>query len=170
MVRKGPLAPYGREAETRTLALLDEALLAAGARPIPDPVVRQLQAAAPRDIQELLPHLQTRCAEYIQDAKLRLEKRAEAEAKAMLEILETQKKHLGETVARYERPEAQLRFQEFNEEERRQLESNQRYWGKRLSDLDKELRTEPDRIRNLYEVRAQRIEPIGLVYLWPVTG
>ncbi len=170
MVRKGPLAPYGREAESRTLALLDEALLPAGARPIPHPVVRQLQAAAPRDIQELLPRLEARCAEYIQDAKLRLEKRAEAEAKAMLEILETQKKHLGETVARYERPEAQLRFQEFNEEERRQLEANHRYWGKRLIDLDKELRTEPDRIRNLYEVRAQRIEPIGLVYLWPVTG
>ncbi len=83
----------------------------------------------------------------------------------MLEILETQKKHLSETVARYERPEAQLRFQEFNEEERRQLESNQRYWGKRLSDLDKELGTEPARIRNLYEVRAQRVEPKGLVYL-----
>lgn len=170
MVRKGPLAPYGREAETRTLALLDESLLTAGARPIPDTVVRQLQTAAPRDTQELLPHLQTRCAEYIEDAKSLLQKRAETEAKQMLEILETQKKHLSETVARYERPEAQLRFQEFNEEERRQLESNHRYWGKRLSDLDKELGTEPERIRNLYEVRAQRIEPIGLVYLWPVTG
>jgi hypothetical protein len=88
----------------------------------------------------------------------------------MLEILETQKKHLGETVARYERPEVQLRFQEFNDDERRQLEANQRYWGKRLNDLDKELQTEPDRIRNLYQVRAERIEPIGLVYLWPVTG
>jgi DNA-binding transcriptional regulator YiaG len=170
MVRKSPLSPYAREKETLTLRLLDEALLTAGVRPVPDTVVRQLQAAAPRDIQELLPHLSTRYAEYIRDAKSRLEKRAEAEAKAMLEILETQKKHLGETVARYERPEAQLRFQEFNEEERRQLESNQRYWGKRLSDLDKELGTEPDRIRSLYEVRAQRVEPIGLVYLWPVTG
>jgi len=55
-------------------------------------------------------------------------------------------------------------------EEQRQLESNQRYWGKRLTALGNELRTEPDRIRNLYEVHAQRIEPVGLVYLWPVTG
>lgn len=170
MVRKRALAPYGREAEARTLTLLDEALLSAGAQPIPEAVVRQLQAAAPRDIQELLPHLQLRCAEFIHDAKLLLEKRAEIEAKQMLDILQTQKKHLIETVAQYEQPEAQLKFQEFNEEERRQLESNQRYWVKRLSDLDKELPTEPERIRNLYEVRAQRIEPIGLVYLWPVTG
>ena len=26
------------------------------------------------------------------------------------------------------------------------------------------------RIEALYEVKAQRIEPVGLVYLWPVTG
>ena len=28
----------------------------------------------------------------------------------------------------------------------------------------------PDRIRELYDVKATRIEPVGLVYLWPVTG
>ncbi len=33
-----------------------------------------------------------------------------------------------------------------------------------------ELATEPERIRSIYEVKAQRIEPVGLVYLWPVTG
>jgi hypothetical protein len=86
----------------------------------------------------------------------------------MREILETQRKHLGETVAKHDRGE-QLVL-DFNEEERRQLESNRRYWGKRLLDLDRELRTEPDRIRSLYEVRATRIEPVGLVYLWPVAG
>ena len=36
--------------------------------------------------------------------------------------------------------------------------------------LDNELNSEPERIRNLYQVKARRIEPIGLVYLWPVTG
>jgi hypothetical protein len=32
------------------------------------------------------------------------------------------------------------------------------------------LKTEPDRIASIYEVQAKRIEPVGLVYLWPVTG
>ena len=36
--------------------------------------------------------------------------------------------------------------------------------------IDHELATEPDRIRSIYEIKAQRIEPIGLVYLWPVSG
>jgi hypothetical protein len=57
----------------------------------------------------------------------------------------------------------------FPDEEKRQLESNRRYWSKRLIDLQSELTTEPERIRALYEVRAQRIEPVGLVYLWPTS-
>ena len=39
-----------------------------------------------------------------------------------------------------------------------------------LDSIDEELTREPQRIRELYEVKAQRIEPVGLVYLWPVTG
>jgi SNF2 family DNA or RNA helicase len=170
LIRKGALTPYAREAESRTLTLLDSALLDGGARPLPEAIVRQLQASAPKDVEQLLPHLQTRGEEYGRDAKERLLKRGELEAKAMLEILQTQKKHLEDTVARHQKPELQLRFQEFNEEERRQLEANQRYWGKRLAALENELRTEPDRIRGVYQVCAQRIEPVGLVYLWPVTG
>lgn len=168
MVRKSALTPYGREAETRTLALLDSALLEERLRPVPEVVIEQLKNAGPRDVRELLPALQARAAEYAEDARAALAKRAEAEAKAMREILETQRKHLSDTVARHDRGE-QMVF-EFNEEERRQLESNRRYWGKRLVDLDRELSTEPERIRGLYEVRATRIEPVGLVYLWPVAG
>jgi len=62
-----------------------------------------------------------------------------------------------------------LRF-DFVEEERRQLEANRRYWDKRLIALEHELDSEPQRIREQYDVKATRIEPVGLVYLWPVTG
>ena len=33
-----------------------------------------------------------------------------------------------------------------------------------------ELEREPERIRKAYEVKATRIEPLGVVYLWPVSG
>jgi hypothetical protein len=36
--------------------------------------------------------------------------------------------------------------------------------------IEEELKSEPDRIRGIYEVKAKRIEPVGFVYLWPVTG
>ena len=167
-IRKSTVTPYGREAETKTLSLLDTALLQTHPRPIPEIVVSQLQASAPRDVRELLPHLEARSADYAKDATASLAKRAEAEAKAMREILETQKKHIEDTVARHDRG-GQLTL-DFSEEEKRQLESNRRYWGQRLAALEGELRTEPDRIRDLYDVRAQRIEPVGLIYLWPIAG
>jgi hypothetical protein len=115
----------------------------------------------------LLPHLETRAREYAEDAIAKLKYRADDESRKMRDILEEQKKHLHDTVARYSRQD-QLTLQ-FNEEEKRQLEANQRYWDKRLISLEEELKTEPDRIRAQYQVRAQRVEPIGLVYLWPIS-
>jgi SNF2 family DNA or RNA helicase len=168
-IRKSSLSPYARDSETKTLTLLDKALLAGTARSINDQVLKQLQASAPRDIEELLPQLQTRGEEYAVDARKKLKERGEAEAKAMREILETQKKYIAQTIAKHDKPEQRALF-EFIEEERRQLESNRRYWDKRLAALETELRTEPHRIRELYDVKATRIEPVGLVYLWPVTG
>jgi len=170
-IRKGPLAPYAREAETKTLALLEEALIDATGRPVSEVTLKQLQAVAPRDVQELLPHLTTRGEEYARDAEKKLHDRAEAEAKAMREILETQQKHIADTIAKHDKVDPRQREFDFrDEDERRQLDANRRYWDKRLAMLDQELRTEPERIRELYRVKAKRIEPVGLVYLWPVTG
>ncbi len=171
-IRKGPLSPYGRESETKTLDLLDKALAETGNRAVTAKVLEQLQSSAPRDVPELLPHLQTRGEEYARDAEKKLRDRADAEAKAMRLILETQRKHIADTAAKYEniKPnQLQLDFGD-NQDELRQLESNRRYWTKRLGLIENELQTEPDRIREVYQVKATRIEPVGLVYLWPVTG
>jgi hypothetical protein len=45
-----------------------------------------------------------------------------------------------------------------------------RSWERRLEQFDRDLSTEPDRVAGFYDVRAQRIEPVGLVYLWPDTN
>jgi predicted nucleic acid-binding Zn-ribbon protein len=171
-IRKTDLSPYARESETKTLNLLDEALLVGTGRKIDDQILKQLQASAPEDIQQLLPHLQTRGQEYAADARNRLVERGQVEAKAMREILETQKKYIAETIAKHDKLDSRQRTLDFGElqDELRQLESNRRYWDKRLGALETELRTEPDRIRELYDVKATRIEPVGLVYLWPATG
>jgi DNA-binding transcriptional regulator YiaG len=171
-IRKGPLSPYAKDAETKTMNLLDDSLLnAAGIKLTPE-VIAQLQAAAAKDIHELLPHLQTRGEDYAADAEKKLAARGVAESTAMREILETQRKHISDTIKRISKlnPD-QLRF-DFGDEEDEllQLDANKRYWTKRLEELREELKTEPDRIASIYEVQAKRIEPVGLVYLWPVTG
>ncbi|HEV3004570.1 MAG TPA: hypothetical protein VGX78_08910, partial [Pirellulales bacterium] len=169
-VRKAPLAPYGRESETKTLDLLHQSLLPQHARRVPQTIESQLQACAARDVEELLPHLQARAEQHGGDAERMLRKRGDDEAKAMRGILETQKRHIAETSARHERPDSRQLELGFAEEELRQLEANRRYWTRRLATLERELVSEPERIRGVYQIKARRVEPIGLVYLWPVTG
>ena len=59
---------------------------------------------------------------------------------------------------------------DFDEAERRQREADRRAWTRRLEAIETELETEPARIADGYRVRAVRIDPLGLVYLWPRTG
>jgi len=171
-VRKNPLSPYARDAETRTLGLLDESLLKAGGTKLTPEVISQLQQAAAGDIHELLPHLESRGAEYAADAVRKLTERGNAEATAMREILETQQKHLAETIKRISKLNPQQRLLDFGDDENElaQLDANKRYWENRLEQLREELKTEPQRIADIYKVKAQRVEPVGLVYLWPVSG
>jgi hypothetical protein len=86
----------------------------------------------------------------------------------MRAILEAQRARIRKTQAQKEKDADQLPL--FAESERKQIESDTRYWQKRLEELGKELDTEPARIRKSYDVKATRFEPVGLVYLWPVTG
>lgn len=171
-IRKGPLSPYAKDAEAKTLSLLEDALLKSQGITLTPEVIAQLQQAAAEDIHQLLPHLETRGQEYGADAERKLADRGQAEAKAMREILETQQKHIFETVKRMEKLDARQLRLDFgeNEEELAQLDANKRYWTKRLEELKAELKSEPARIEELYSVKARRIEPVGLVYLWPVTG
>jgi hypothetical protein len=165
--RAAALAPYGREAETRTLTLLEDALLAKHAKPVGEPIVRRLRDAATRDVRELMPHLEARGGELAEEAAEQLAKRGDHEAQAMREILETQKRRVAETAERYRDPQMTL---DFDDAALRQLDANRRHWDRRLAAIDRELASEPGRIRELYQVKAQRIEPVGLVYLWPLSG
>ena len=171
-IRKGDLEPYARDAESKTMGLLDAALIKGQGAKLTDRVRAQLQAAAPEDIRQLLVHLESRGQEYAEDAEKKLAQRGVAEAKAMREILETQQKHISTEFKRMDKMDPrQLRlgFGEI-EDELAQLDANKRYWVKRLDEIRDELKSEPARIEELYTVKARRVEPVGLVYLWPATG
>jgi SNF2 family DNA or RNA helicase len=160
--RKAGLMPYGRTAERDTLRLLEEALLDRGR--VPDAVSRRLLASAAGDVADLLPHLQKRGREVAEEARQQLATRAGTESKAMREILESQRQR----VAKTEKDTRQMRLP--LHEEDRQLEANRRHWVKRLDEIATEIDEEPERIRRNYDVTAERLEPVGLAYIWPVTG
>ena len=167
--RKGPLTAYAREAEAKTLDLLERSLGNVGGRTPGEVTQRKLLDAAPRDIEELLPQLEPRAEELAALAIGKLHKRGEREEKDLRETLERQRDRVREELAKHDREFKQLTL-DFGEEDRRQLENNMRSWRTRLEQFDRDLEREPQRIREFYEVRARRVEPVGLVYLWPETN
>lgn len=166
--RKGPLGAYAREAETKTLELLERSLGEAAHTP-GEAIRHKLLAAAPRDINELLPQLVPRAEELGALAIEKLRKRGEREDKDLREILERQRQRVRDQLAKHEGEFQQLTLG-YDEEDKRQLESNMRSWRGRLEQFDRDIEREPQRIRKFYEVRAKRIEPVGLIYLWPETN
>ena len=166
-LRREPLRAYAREAEVRTLGLLDESLGSGGAAP--DEVVqRRLLDAAPRDIEELLRHLEPRAEESARTAADALRERGEREAKLLHETLGRQRGRVMEEIERHRREFRQIAI-DFGDDEggRQQLEANMRHWERRLGQFDADLGREPERIRRFYEIQRTRVEPVGLVYLWP---
>jgi superfamily II DNA or RNA helicase len=164
--RKGTLAAYAREAEAKTLDLLERSLGQPRRHMPTEAIQRKLLATATRDIEELLPQLEPRAGELAVLAIDKLRKRGEREEKDLREILERQRARVRDELAKNEGDFQQLTL-DFGEEEKRQLESDMRSWRTRLEQFDRDLEREPQRVREFYEVRAQRVEPVGLVYLWP---
>ena len=160
------LQPYGRTAEQRTLDLLEQALLMPKV-PVLEPVLRRLRSSIGRDIYELTPSLEQRCELALDEARTKLLARATIESDSMVKLLEEQGRRIRETQRKYENPQQTLGF---IDDETRQLSLNRRYWSERLEQLAAVMVKEPQRILEAYDVKATRIESVGIAYLWPVSG
>ena len=165
--RAGPLKAYAEEAEARTLERLESALQTA--RAPGERIHDRLLEAAAQDVEDLLPQLEERAGRVARSAAERLRERGEREERQLRETLEGQRERVEAELRRHEGGGIQL-VMEFSEDEKRQRQADVASWRTRLAQFDRDLETEPDRIRAFYEVRAKRVEPIGLVYLWPDTG
>jgi hypothetical protein len=161
-----PLTALRESGEEKTLNQLEEALR--GARAAPPMVVARIQALVERDVADLVPTLNKIANERLAKAKVDLAKRGEAEAKSLAELLERQRKRIAK--ANDEFDPNQLLLPGIGDDERREREADRRHWQGRLVRLEKEIREEPARIRSSYDITAHRLEPVGLVYLWPAAG
>ena len=164
--RKDALAPYAREAEAKTMDLLEQALRPSAQRELPGSVSKRRLASIPDDMEQLLPFLNKWGNAARFDAEKALTERGQAEAKEMRRILEEQKKRilseLGKSI------DQQLTLFT-TDEERRQYGSNRRYWERWIENVEGDLEREPARIMDFYKVTSYRIEPVGIAYLCPAT-
>ena len=123
---------------------------------------KRFAASAEHDIRDLKPHLQRRAEGLIDRVKAQLASRAEAESGSMRALLERQRTRIEGAVG-----ESRQMAIGFDAAERRQHEADRRAWDRRLKQIEDELESEPRRIAETWTVRAVRVDPVGLVYLWP---
>jgi len=175
---ESPLTPFAEAGEATTIKQLEEALRDGRA---PGATVQdRLGQTVERDIADLRPYLEARAAESEAAAKADLAENGTREAEAMVALLQRQIDKVREAVRAKLAAPAPQQLDLFGlsaedskkqaEREQRQFEADRRSWDGKLLRLQTELEAEPEKVRRGYEVQARRLEPVGLVYLWPATN
>ncbi len=165
------LKPLGEGKKDEVLRLLEVSLGESRLREVPERVKAELltgKMPVLRDVAELVPHLEKRAEVLAERAEKKLTARGRKEGEEMKRVLEQQRRDILEQ--HEETGAVQLKLDLFNKEEREQIDSDRRYWIKRLQLLEGEIETEPVRIEASYQVKTRRVEPVGLVYLWPTSS
>lgn len=172
--RMKPLEPFGETGEATTVDELHKALRQ-GREPN-EAVKARLGAMLERDIADLRPHVEARAAVSEVDAKRRLAENGRQEADAMRVLLERQAARVAAAMTVAEQP-LQASFDFLTEEQRAQAAKEQAQrdrdrstWEGKLARLTRDIAEEPLRVVDGYRVLARRLEPVGLVYLWPRTN
>jgi hypothetical protein len=172
------LAPFAEVGEATTISQLDEALR--DGQPPGEAVIERLRRMVGRDIADLRPYLEQRAWQSQQDAVRELAENGRREAAALAAVLQKQIEKVREAMRSKEPPPPPAQgdlfgpsaedIQKQAEREMRQFEADRRSWDGKLVRLQNDRAAEPEKVRQGYEVRALRLEPIGLVYLWPATN
>jgi len=165
---KKPLRPLREKGEDATLRELEEGLTL-GRQPS-DVIVKRLTATAKLDIADLRPALEARAHEIVTREAAELTKIGGTESKSLRELLEAQRKRIADAQRQADAAANAPQLDLFAPDEKRQLDLDRRHWVRKLEQLDRDMQVEPQRIIDGYTVRAHRLEPVGLVYLWPETN
>jgi hypothetical protein len=166
--RRKKLSALPRVARDEVLANLETALATPRLREVPPALLARLQGFAARDVADLLPQLETRARERIASAEQSLRRRGEQEAAALTQVITGQIARIHNQIRAHDDDQQTLKLGD--EAERRQLAADRRYWDTRLPELAAESERAPAAIQAGYVVQAVRIEPVGVVYLWPVSA
>ncbi|MFO0675726.1 MAG: DISARM system SNF2-like helicase DrmD [Polyangiaceae bacterium] len=172
------LEPFAtQEADQKAL----ESLLSVLDRPehpkVPKHIVDLVMKTATADEAALWDKLRDRAHMRIIFAEERLRMRSVAESTEMDRILKAQKANIEKELAKRgkgagakEAMQLALPWLPEEKSQKEQYDADSKVLEKRLVTLEDELRDEPSRIKELYDVKHHRLERVGLVYLWPTTS
>ena len=83
---------------------------------------------------------------------------------ARLQLLVDQRERIARREAAFDERQLSL---DLDRAEAEQMRRDRRRWQAKFERLELEIVTEPERVRRGYDVAADRLEIVGLLYLWP---
>jgi hypothetical protein len=167
--KEDEVSPFAEEADKKAIDMLEQVLaesptlaeVSAGNQ-------TKVRAAAPALFAALWGHIRDEADALAHEAERKLGQRGAEESEALRKILLAQRESILTEIAR----RAQMTFDElatFDKREEEQLRKERQHMDGRLNGIDKETQEEPKQIEALYRVALRRLEPVGLVVLWPET-
>ena len=84
------------------------------------------------------------------------------------EILKNQRDAI-EHQLKLKAPQLMLDLETFTISEKKQADADKKHMEQRLISIEEEIRNEPSELKALYDVSLPRLQPVGLVVLWPKT-
>lgn len=161
-VNPSGVTPLKYEGQTASKAYSDlQDAIQASTQPN-DALCDQYRRRAATDAQSLRETAELRARENEENVRKELTENGEAQAVSLKTLLEQQRDRILE-----QQSMPQLELDLDDEQEQRHLDKQN--WEKRLKELEIEIETEPDLVRQKHVVNARRIEPVGIVYLLPET-
>ncbi|RKG85148.1 hypothetical protein D7W82_20315 [Corallococcus sp. CA049B] len=159
---RGHLKPFGEEADRRVIEQLEVTLAEAPELSATSSAVQaRLLASASSDFAALWPSVEEESSRLEKAARKLLAQRGATEAKALTQILLTQRETIQEALG------AQLELKLTVKDELEQQRRDKGHLEQRLAALAKELEEQPESLKATYDVRLARLTPVGMVYLWP---
>jgi SNF2-related domain/Helicase conserved C-terminal domain len=163
------LRPFGEQADRNALSQLETLLTESpDLSGISEVAQSKLRESAPGDFADLWDHIKKEGESREHDAAEKLRLRGSAEAERLRGILRGHQTAIKNVLSAKQLPLFPQHEKQI-EKEVRQFENDRKHMEERLISLERELEVEPPRIQVVYRVVLRRLEPVGLIYLWPAT-
>lgn len=165
---KEELKPFADDADRKAVDLLEQVLAESPSlEGVSSTVQTKLLSAAPGIFSQLWVHIREEADARAHDADRQLLLRGAEESEALKTILRAQHAAIVAEIER--RLGATQMLLQFDKREAEQFQKEKQHMDRRLLAIELEMEREPKQIEALYKVTLRRLEPVGLVFLWPET-
>lgn len=166
--KENELKPFAEEADRNAIRSLERVLAESPTlEAVSASVQSKVLSVAPTMFSNLWRHIREEADALAHDAERKLVQRGTEESEALTKILQTQRAAIISEIER-RGGHTQLVIQ-FDKREAEQFRKEKEHMDDRLVSIHLEIEREPKQIEALYKVSLRRLEPVGLVVLWPET-